>query len=121
MELQLQQQRLISMEGIENSTFRALVTKLINVALAMLAVILVFVSTIANFATPFLTSRMRGITTFFFIVIMISLYRNRELVMHLVARFTDAHGLEIYQGTSTAAPSTHQEELPERTPSNAYR
>jgi len=57
MELQLQQQRLISMEGIENSTFRALVTKLINVALAMLAVILVFVSTIANFATPFLTSR----------------------------------------------------------------
>ena len=57
MELQLQQQRLISMEGIENSTFRALVTKLINVALGMLAVILVFISTISNFASPFLTSR----------------------------------------------------------------
>ena len=57
MELQLQQQRLISMEGIENSTFRALVTKLINVVLALLAVILVFISTITNFASPFFTNR----------------------------------------------------------------
>ena len=61
MELQLQQQRLISMEGIENSTFRALVTKLINVVLALLAVILVFISTITNFASPFFTNRFVAI------------------------------------------------------------
>ncbi|KAI0241145.1 Transmembrane and coiled-coil domains protein 2 [Lamellibrachia satsuma] len=109
MELQLQQQRLISMEGIENSTFRALVTKLINVALGMLAVILVFISTISNFASPFLTSRLRGITTFFFLVIMISLYRNRDLVMHLWVLFTNAHGMDIYRSTDMSE-SSHQEE-----------
>lgn len=57
MELQQQQQQLISMEGIENSNFRALLTKLINVVLALLAVVLVFVSTVANMLGPFLTTR----------------------------------------------------------------
>ena len=57
MEMQQQQQQLISMEGIENSNFRALITKLINVILALLAVILVLVSTIANLLGPFLTTR----------------------------------------------------------------
>ena len=45
------------MEGIENSNFRALLTKLINVVLALLAVVLVFVSTVANLLGPFLTTR----------------------------------------------------------------
>ena len=57
MELQQQQQQLISMEGIENSNFRALLTKMINVVLAILAVVLVFVSTVANLLGPFLTTR----------------------------------------------------------------
>lgn len=58
MELQQQQQQLISMEGIENSNFRALITKLINVMLALLAVVLVLVSTLANLIGPFLTTRL---------------------------------------------------------------
>ena len=57
MELQQQQQQLISMEGIENSNFRALLTKLINVMLSLLAVILIFVSTVASMLGPFLTTR----------------------------------------------------------------
>ncbi|XP_064651790.1 transmembrane and coiled-coil domains protein 1-like isoform X5 [Lineus longissimus] len=57
MELQQQQQQLISMEGVENANARALITKLINVVLAILAVILVLVSTIANMLSPFITTR----------------------------------------------------------------
>ena len=60
MELQQQQQQLISMEGIENSNFRALLTKLINVMLSLLAVILIFVSTIASMLGPFLTTRYKN-------------------------------------------------------------
>ncbi len=58
MELQQQQQQLISMEGIENSNFRALLTKLINVMLSLLAVVLIFVSTVASMLGPFLTTRL---------------------------------------------------------------
>ena len=57
MELQQQQQQLISMEGIENSNFRALLTKLINVMLSLLAVILIVLSTVASMLGPFLTTR----------------------------------------------------------------
>jgi len=57
MELQQQQQQIISMEMVENVTFRTILTKLINVVLALLAVILVFVSTFANLLAPFLTTR----------------------------------------------------------------
>ena len=57
MELKQEQQQLISMEMVENVTFRTILTKLINVVLAILAVILVFVSTTANLISPFLTSR----------------------------------------------------------------
>jgi hypothetical protein len=46
--MQQQQQQIISMEMVENVTFRTLLTKLLNVVLAILAVILVFVSTLAN-------------------------------------------------------------------------
>ena len=63
MELQQQQQQLISMEGIENSNFRALLTKLINVMLSLLAVILIFVSTVASMLGPFLTTRYKNSNT----------------------------------------------------------
>jgi len=57
MEMQQQQQQLISMEGIDNSNFRALIVKLLNVILAVVGVVLVFVSTVANVLGPFLTTR----------------------------------------------------------------
>lgn len=57
MELQQQQQQIISMEMVDNVTFRTILTKLLNVVLALLAVVLVFVSTVANLLAPFLTTR----------------------------------------------------------------
>jgi len=57
MELQQQQQQLISMEGFDGSTVRVLVSRLINVVLALLAVILVFVHTGIHLLGPFLNTR----------------------------------------------------------------
>ncbi|XP_052260376.1 transmembrane and coiled-coil domains protein 2-like isoform X4 [Dreissena polymorpha] len=76
MELQQQQQQIISMEMVENVTFRTILTKLINVVLALLAVILVFVSTFANLLAPFLTTRARIVTTIVMITSFILSWNN---------------------------------------------
>ena len=57
MELQQQQQQVISMEMVDNVRFRSVLSKLLNVILALLAVVLVFVTTFANVLAPFLTNR----------------------------------------------------------------
>lgn len=54
---QQQQQQLISMESFDNSTVRSLLTKLINVVLALLAVILVLINTATNLLEPFVNTR----------------------------------------------------------------
>ncbi|RUS77212.1 hypothetical protein EGW08_015039 [Elysia chlorotica] len=56
LEQQQQQQQILSMEMVENATFRTIISKLINVVLALLAVVLVCVSTAAKFLSPFLHS-----------------------------------------------------------------
>jgi len=62
MELQQQQQQLITMEGFDGSTVRVLVSRLINVVLALLAVILVFVHTGIHLLGPFLNTRCATLT-----------------------------------------------------------
>jgi hypothetical protein len=57
MELQQQQQQLISMEGFDGSGVRVLLSKLINVVLALLAVILVLLHTGIHLVGPFLNTR----------------------------------------------------------------
>jgi len=91
MEMQQQQQQLISMEGIENSNFRALITKLINVILALLAVILVLVSTIANLLGPFLTTRLRILSTIFLIALIVATVQNWDIVKDLGTHVVDRY------------------------------
>ncbi|XP_055995722.1 transmembrane and coiled-coil domains protein 1-like isoform X17 [Ostrea edulis] len=76
MELQQQQQQIISMEMVENVTFRTLLTKLINVVLAIVAVILVVVSTAANLVAPFLTTRARILSSALLVVAIVIVGRN---------------------------------------------
>lgn len=57
MELQQQHQQLVTLEGFESSQARTIIFKLINVVLAVLQVILVLVSTMANILTPLLRTR----------------------------------------------------------------
>ncbi|XP_077989677.1 transmembrane and coiled-coil domains protein 2-like isoform X2 [Glandiceps talaboti] len=76
MELAQQQQQVITLEGYENANARALLTKLINVILAVLAVILVFVSTVANLITPFMKTRVRVICTVIISIVIAIFVKN---------------------------------------------
>lgn len=85
MELQQQQQQIISMEMVENVTFRTLLTKLLNVVLAILAVVLVFVSTIANCLAPFIANRARVLSTTVLIISIVMMFRNWESLVNVIS------------------------------------
>ncbi|XP_045913031.1 transmembrane and coiled-coil domains protein 1 isoform X1 [Micropterus dolomieu] len=76
MELQQQQQQVVQLEGLENATARTLLGKLINVLLALMAVLLVFVSTVANCVVPLMKTRSRSLSTLLFILLLAFLWRN---------------------------------------------
>ncbi|ESO02390.1 hypothetical protein HELRODRAFT_106613 [Helobdella robusta] len=88
MELQQQQQQLISMEGIENTSFRGLATKLINIVLAVLAVVLVLVSEVANLIGPFLQTRLRIVGTALLASLLAILWNRRLDLSDLLDRFS---------------------------------
>lgn len=71
MEVQNQHQQLISMEGVDNANAKMLLTKFINVLLAFLAVVLVFLSTISNIAGPMLNAKWKFVVV---IVLIVALY-----------------------------------------------
>ncbi|CAJ1084928.1 transmembrane and coiled-coil domains protein 1 isoform X3 [Xyrichtys novacula] len=76
MELQQQQQQVVQLEGLENATARTLLGKLINVLLALMAVLLVFVSTVANCVVPLMKTRSRSLSTLLLILMLAFLWRN---------------------------------------------
>lgn len=87
MELQQQQQQVVQLEGLENATARTLLGKLINVLLAVMAVLLVFVSTVANCVVPLMKTRSRTLTTLLLVVILAFLWRNWEVMSQYLDRF----------------------------------
>ncbi|KAL5273609.1 TMCC2 family protein [Megaselia abdita] len=66
----------VTVDGIDNSNARALVVKLINVVLTVLQVILLLVATAAGIIMPFLKTRVRVLTTFFSICLIIFVIRQ---------------------------------------------
>jgi len=76
MELQQQQQQVVQLEGLENATARTLLGKLINVLLALMAVLLVFVSTVANCVVPLMKTRSRSLSTLLLLLLLAFLWRN---------------------------------------------
>ncbi|KAF4107575.1 transmembrane and coiled-coil domains protein 1b isoform X1 [Onychostoma macrolepis] len=87
MELQQQQQQVVQLEGLENATARTLLGKLINVLLAVMAVLLVFVSTVANCVVPLMKTRSRTLSTLLLVVILAFLWRNWETMSQYLDRF----------------------------------
>ncbi|XP_026781249.1 transmembrane and coiled-coil domains protein 1 isoform X3 [Pangasianodon hypophthalmus] len=87
MELQQQQQQVVQLEGLENATARALLGKLINVLLALMAVLLVFVSTVANCVAPMMKTRSRSFSTLFFLLLFTLLWRNWDALSGHTLRF----------------------------------
>ncbi|XP_077460009.1 transmembrane and coiled-coil domains protein 2 [Stigmatopora argus] len=80
LELQQQQQQVVQLEGVENANARALLGKLINVILALMAVLLVFVSTLANFITPLMKTRARVGTTVLLTVLLFVLWKHWDFL-----------------------------------------
>ncbi|GAA6072136.1 transmembrane and coiled-coil domains protein 2 isoform X1, partial [Tachysurus ichikawai] len=76
LELQQQQQQVVQLEGVENANARALLGKLISVLLALMAVLLVFVSTVANFITPLMKTRTRIASSVAFTLFLITLWKH---------------------------------------------
>ncbi|KAK2582928.1 hypothetical protein KPH14_008991 [Odynerus spinipes] len=60
---QQQHQQYVTLEGLDNSNARVLFVKLINVVLTVMQVILLLVATGAGIMMPFLTTRVRILTT----------------------------------------------------------
>ncbi|XP_018617802.1 transmembrane and coiled-coil domains protein 1 isoform X2 [Scleropages formosus] len=87
MELQQQQQQVVQLEGLENATARTLLGKLINVLLAVMAVLLVFVSTVANCVVPLMKTRNRTFSTFFLVIVLAFLWKNWEAISEYMDRF----------------------------------
>uniref|UniRef100_A0A1A7Y314 Transmembrane and coiled-coil domain family 2 n=1 Tax=Iconisemion striatum TaxID=60296 RepID=A0A1A7Y314_9TELE len=80
LELQQQQQQVVQLEGVENANARALLGKLINVILALMAVLLVFVSTLANFITPLMKTRARVGATVLLTLLLFVLWKQWDFV-----------------------------------------
>ncbi|XP_069822777.1 transmembrane and coiled-coil domains protein 1 isoform X2 [Dendropsophus ebraccatus] len=78
MELQQQQQQVVQLEGLENATARNLLGKLINILLALMAVLLVFVSTVANCVVPLLKTRGRTLGTLLLVLLAALLYKHSD-------------------------------------------
>ncbi|XP_020789849.1 transmembrane and coiled-coil domains protein 1b [Boleophthalmus pectinirostris] len=87
MELQQQQQQVVQLEGLENATARTLLGKLINVLLAVMAVLLVFVSTVANCVVPLMKTRSRTLSTLLLVVILAFFWRHWESISEYLHRF----------------------------------
>uniref|UniRef100_A0A3Q3FDZ8 Transmembrane and coiled-coil domain family 2 n=1 Tax=Labrus bergylta TaxID=56723 RepID=A0A3Q3FDZ8_9LABR len=80
LELQQQQQQVVQLEGVENANARALLGKLINVILALMAVLLVFVSTLANFITPLMKTRARVGATVLLTLLLFVLWKQWDFL-----------------------------------------
>ncbi|CAK8690929.1 unnamed protein product [Clavelina lepadiformis] len=78
--MELQHQQRVSVEGLENASARALITKLINLLLSVMAVILVLVSTVSGLLMPFMRSQGRMLTTLIVVIAMIIAYKNWNLI-----------------------------------------
>lgn len=87
MELQQQQQQVVQLEGLENATARTLLGKLINVLLAIMAVLLVFVSTVANCIVPLMKTRNRTFSTIFLMILIAFLWKNWDTITNHLERF----------------------------------
>ncbi|XP_031622045.1 transmembrane and coiled-coil domains protein 2 [Contarinia nasturtii] len=89
----LSQQQYVTVEGIDNSNARALIVKLINVVLTVLQVVLLLVATAAGIIMPFLKTRLRVLTTVFFVFIAIFVIRQwpdvSDVGSHIVRRLKE--------------------------------
>ncbi|XP_078489345.1 transmembrane and coiled-coil domains protein 1-like isoform X2 [Ciona intestinalis] len=84
--MELQQQQLVSVDGLENATARALMGKLINLLLSVMAVLLVLVSTVSGLLKPLTKSPVRVISTVVIIISIIIAYKTWDTIPMMSSR-----------------------------------
>ncbi|XP_033126920.1 transmembrane and coiled-coil domains protein 2-like isoform X4 [Anneissia japonica] len=81
MELAQQQQQVITLEGYQyNANTRAIVYKVTNFVLAILAVVFLILSTLAGIVAPFFKTRTRAFLSIIFVALIIYAWQKRELI-----------------------------------------
>ncbi|XP_064160340.1 transmembrane and coiled-coil domains protein 1-like isoform X1 [Anguilla rostrata] len=93
--MELQQQQGGQMEGGEGRAGRPLLGKLINVLLALMAVLLVCVSAAANCAVPLLKTRARALCSLLLLLLLAFLWKNWDTLAEHLDHHLD-HLLELY-------------------------
>lgn len=71
-----QQLQYVSIDGLDNSNFRAMVVKAINVFLVLLQVILLIMETAAQILKPFVKTPTRTVTTVLLITVTVLAFRQ---------------------------------------------
>lgn len=82
-------QQVVQLEGLENPTARTLLGKLINVLLALMAVLLVFVSTVANCVIPLMKTQICSVSSMVLFVLFTVLWRNWDTFSGLTYSIQD--------------------------------
>jgi len=75
-----QQLQYVSIDGLDNSNFRAMVVKAINVFLVLLQVILLIMETAAQILKPFVKTPTRTVTTILLITVTVLAFRQWQEV-----------------------------------------
>ncbi|XP_038051691.1 transmembrane and coiled-coil domains protein 2-like isoform X2 [Patiria miniata] len=100
-ELAQQHQQVITLEGYENANARALLSKLINVVLSVLAVVLLIISTITNAVSPFVATRGRLLTTVTFSFLFCCIWQRREVIEDLTQHIVENYKHLFYVNSRT--------------------
>ncbi|XP_022091055.1 transmembrane and coiled-coil domains protein 2-like isoform X2 [Acanthaster planci] len=100
-ELAQQHQQVITLEGYENANARALLSKLINVVLSVLAVLLLIISTVTNAVSPFVATRGRLLTTVMFSFLFFCIWQRREVIEDLTQHIVENYKHLFYINSRT--------------------
>merc|ERR1712026_537873 len=82
-----QHQQYVSIEGIENSNFKAIVIKGINVLLTLLQVLLLILATAAQILKPFLRTPTRVVTTVLLVTVLVLAVRQWSEIKEFSVNF----------------------------------
>jgi len=100
---QAQHQQYLTLEGLDNSSARALVVKCINVLLTVLQVILLLVATAAGILMPFLRTRLRCLTTIGLLVAAVVIMKHWPELMD-ITKLVVAVRLTVGDQWASSAP-----------------
>ncbi|KAL0978339.1 hypothetical protein UPYG_G00169250 [Umbra pygmaea] len=87
--LETQQQQTLQLERVENDIPRALLGKVINVFLALMAVVLVIISNLANFIAPLMNTKARGAANVLLLLLLFIVWKYWDFLDPMRYAYTE--------------------------------